>query len=51
MFESTITINIHKEAGAHKDAIRVASLTDIPEFLKNTITICDDSVQLVNVEI
>lgn len=50
MFESTITINIHKEAGARKDAIRVSSVADIPAFLTETITICGDSVQLVNVE-
>ena len=43
-------IFIHKEAGQKKDAVRVTSVTDIPEFLKETITIDGNQLKLVCVE-
>ena len=43
-------INIHKQAGQKKDAIRVNSIADIPEFLKDTITIAGEQIHLVCVE-
>lgn len=43
-------INIHKQAGQKKDAIRINSIADIPEFLKETITIKDNQINLVCVE-
>ena len=46
----TNTIRIHKQAGAKKDAIRVTTANDIPEFLKSTIAIEDGQVKLVCVE-
>lgn len=46
----TNTIRIHKQAGAKKDAIRVNTINNIPEFLKSTITIEDGQVKLVCVE-
>ena len=44
------TIRIHKQAGSKKDAIRVSNVADIPEFLRETITISDGVVSLVCVE-
>ena len=44
------TINIHKQAGQKKDAIRINSIADIPEFLKETIIIKDNQINLVCVE-
>lgn len=44
------TINIHKEAGAKKDAIRINAASDIPDFLKSTIKIVDNRVLMDNVE-
>ena len=46
----TNTIRIHKQSGAKKDAIRVNTASDIPEFLKSTIAIEDGQVKLVCVE-
>lgn len=43
-------IYIHKEAGAKKDAVRVRSAADIPDFLKEAIKIVDGKVQLECVE-
>lgn len=43
-------IKIHKQAGTKKDAIRVNTVTDIPEFLKETIKIDNGSLILVCVE-
>lgn len=36
-------IFIHKEAGTKKDAIRVNTATDIPEFLKDAIIVVNDN--------
>ena len=44
------TIYIHKEAGSKKDAIRVNSTRDIPEFLRNTIKVEGGKLKLVCVE-
>ena len=44
------TIRIHKQAGTKKDAIRVNTSSDIPEFLKSTISIEDGQVKLLCVE-
>lgn len=46
----SIIINIHKVAGQKKDAIRVAKESDIPEFLRKTITIGDGILHLECVE-
>ena len=46
----TNTIRIHKQAGAKKDAIRVNTGKDIPEFLRSTIAIEGGQVKLVCVE-
>lgn len=46
----TNTIRIHKEAGAKKDAIRVNTAKDIPDFLKSTIALEGGQVKLVCVE-
>lgn len=43
-------IRIHKQAGQKKDAVRVTTLTDIPEFLKETIKIEGENLILVCVE-
>ena len=43
-------INIHKQAGQKKDAVRIISIGDIPDFLKETITIVDNQLHLVCVE-
>lgn len=43
-------ILIHKEAGTKKDAVRVRKEQDIPDFLKNAITIVDNKIQLECVE-
>lgn len=44
------TLWIHKVAGARKNAIRVNFEDNIPEFLKETISIVDNQVHLVCVE-
>ncbi len=46
----TNTIRIHKEAVAKKDAIRVNTAKDIPDFLKSTIALEGGQVKLVCVE-
>ena len=43
-------INIHKQAGTKKDAIRVNCEADIPAFLKTTITIAGAQIKLICVE-
>lgn len=43
-------IRIHKQAGQKKDAIRVNTVADIPEFLTATITVVDESLHIVCVE-
>lgn len=43
-------ICIYKQAGQKKDAVRVTTLTDIPEFLKETIKIEGENLILVCVE-
>ena len=43
-------IRIHKQAGQKKDAVRVNTVFDIPEFLKGTIKIEGESLILVCVE-
>lgn len=43
-------IYIRKEAGQKKDAIRVSKVEDIPEFLRNAISITGDTVRLDCVE-
>jgi len=43
-------INIHKEAGTKKDAVRVRRENDIPDFLKEAIKIVDGKVRLECVE-
>ncbi len=43
-------ILIHKEAGQRKDAVRVNTITDIPDFLQESISIEGDQVKLVCVE-
>lgn len=47
---ATTIINIHKQAGQKKDAIRINSIADIPAFLKETITIKNNQINLVCVE-
>lgn len=43
-------IRIHKQAGQKKDAVRVNTVSDIPEFLEGTIKIEGESLILVCVE-
>lgn len=43
-------IYIHKQAGQRKDAVRVRTQADIPEFLKDTVKIEGDKLVLVCVE-
>ena len=43
-------IKIHKQAGSRKDAVRVNSIADIPEFLQGTITVSNNELELVCVE-
>lgn len=43
-------IFVHKRAGAKKDAVRVNSATDIPEFLKGAVKINGDKLELECVE-
>ena len=43
-------IFIHKQAGAKKDAVRVSSVTDIPEFLKGAVRINGDKLEIECVE-
>lgn len=43
-------IFIHKQAGQKKDAVRVNTAADIPEFLRGTIEIVGESLILVCVE-
>ena len=47
---ATKIINIHKQAGQKKDAVRVNTIADIPEFLQGTIMIEGESLILVCVE-
>jgi hypothetical protein len=47
---ATTIINIHKQAGQKKDAIRINTIADIPEFLQETIKINDNQINLVCVE-
>lgn len=44
---ATTIINIHKQAGQKKDAIRINTIADIPEFLQETIKINDNQINLV----
>ena len=44
------TIFIHKEAGQRKDAVRVRSYNDIPEFLKAAISVTTEGIELDCVE-
>lgn len=44
------TIFIHKEAGQRKDAVRVSSYNDIPEFLKSAISVTTEGIKLDCVE-
>ena len=44
------TIYIHKEAGQRKDAVRVRSYDDIPEFLKAAISVTTEGIELDCVE-
>ena len=44
------TIFIHKEAGQRKDAVRVRSYNDIPEFLKSAISVTTEGIELDCVE-
>lgn len=44
------TILVHKAAGQKKDAIRVNSIQDVPEFLQGTITVEGENLKLVCVE-
>ncbi len=43
-------IHIHKVAGQKKDAVRINGTTDIPEFLRNNITVEGDTLTLICVE-
>ena len=43
-------VNIHKQAGQKKDAIRVTTVSDIPDFLRSSIDIAGDTLYLVCVE-
>lgn len=43
-------INIHKEAGTKKDAIRVYQEKDIPNFLKESINIIDNKLEIDCIE-
>ena len=45
-----MSILIHKQAGTRKDAVRVNVVSDIPEFLRGSINIVDDSIYLTCVE-
>lgn len=44
------TIFIHKQAGQKKDAVRVSGITDIPDFLKDTIKIEGETLIITCVE-
>ena len=43
-------MNIHKQAGQKKDAVRISKVGDIPEFLKGSIDIARDKLYLACVE-
>ena len=43
-------IRIHKEAGTKKDAVRIKSMRDIPEFLKGSIDIAHGQLYLMCAE-
>ncbi len=43
-------INIHKAQGQKKDAVRVNKVSDVPEFLSESIIVEGDSLKLVCVE-
>lgn len=43
-------INIHKQAGTRKNAVRINSAADIPEFLQGTISIENGEIRLICVE-
>ena len=47
---TTSIIRIHKQAGARKDAIRINTVADIPDFLSQSITVVDKSLHIVCVE-
>ena len=46
----TTIINIHKQAGQKKDAVRISSVSDIPEFLRSSIDIACNKLYLTCVE-
>ena len=46
----TNNIRIHKQAGQKKDAVRVRTVADIPDFLVGSISIVDGKLVLVCVE-
>ena len=43
-------IFVHKQAGAKKDAVRVSSIADIPEFLKGAVRVNGDTLEIECVE-
>ena len=43
-------IFVHKQAGAKKDAVRVSSIADIPEFLKGAVRVNGDKLEIECVE-
>ena len=43
-------IYIHKQAGQKKDAVRISSVGDIPDFLRSSIDIARDKLYLTCVE-
>ncbi len=45
-----VIILIHKQAGQKKDAIRVTKEADIPDFLRESIRVSGDTIQLTCVE-
>ena len=44
------SINIHKQAGQKKDAIRITTVADIPDFLRSSIDIANGTLYLTCVE-
>lgn len=43
-------IFVHKRAGAKKDAVRISSIADIPEFLKGAVRVNGDKLEIECVE-
>lgn len=43
-------IFVHKQAGAKKDAVRVSSIADIPEFLKGAVRVNVKEMRLQTLE-